>query len=319
MGAVRTSTTVLDPSLLSLHGKGEGFIMIAEKGRLERLQSRLLFTGPTLFAFITVVVAPFLYGIYLTFTNWDGIATSYDYVKFDNYVTVWRDTAFWTSFVMTLKYVLLSVVMINVVAFFLAYALTKRNRSNLFRTGFFLPNLVGGIILGLIWNFVFSNVLVNAGAKLGIPFLEGSWLAEPQQALWALILVTVWQYAGYMMVIYIAGLMNVPNDILEAASIDGATGWRRLRSIVLPLMIPSFSVCIFLSLQRAFLVYDLNVSLTNGGPYGSTQLVSLFIYEKAFLSREYGVGQAEAFVLFLMVAVITLLQVYFSKKMEVEA
>ncbi|WP_372660326.1 carbohydrate ABC transporter permease [Cohnella sp.] len=293
--------------------------MIAEKGKLDRLQSRLLFTGPTLFAFITVVVAPFLYGIYLTFTNWDGIATTYDYVKFDNYLTVWRDTEFWTSFVMTLKYVLLSVVLINAVAFFLAYALTKRNRSNLFRTGFFLPNLVGGIILGLIWNFVFSHVLVNVGTKLGIPFLEGSWIVEPQQALWALILVTVWQYAGYMMVIYIAGLMNVPKDILEAASIDGATGWRRLQSIVLPLMIPSFSVCIFLSLQRAFLVYDLNVSLTNGGPYGSTQLVSLFIYEKAFLSREYGVGQAEAFVLFLMVAVITLLQVYFSKKMEVEA
>ncbi|MFD1956529.1 carbohydrate ABC transporter permease [Paenibacillus thailandensis] len=293
--------------------------MIAEKGRADRLRTRLLFTGPTLFAFLTVVAAPFLYGIYLTFTNWDGIATSYDYVGFDNYVTVWQDSYFWTSFAMTLKYVLFSVVLINAVAFALAYVLTRRRKSNLFRTGFFLPNLVGGIILGLIWNFIFSYVLVNVGGKLGIPLLEGSWLAEPDKALWALIIVTVWQYAGYMMVIYIAGLMNVPKDLLEAASLDGATGWRRLRSIVLPLMMPSFSVCIFLSLQRAFLVYDVNVSLTKGGPFDSTQLVSLFIYEKAFLSREYGAGQAEAFVLFLIVAAITLLQVYFSKKMEVEA
>jgi len=137
--------------------------------------------------------------------------------------------------------------------------------------------------------------------------------------MWALVAVTVWQYAGYMMVIYIAGLMNVPSDVLEAASIDGATGWRQLRSIVLPLMIPSFSVCVFLSLQRGFLAYDLNLSLTQGGPFKSTELVSMVIYNKAFLSREYGVGQAEAFVLFLIVAAITLFQVYFSKKMEVEA
>jgi raffinose/stachyose/melibiose transport system permease protein len=148
---------------------------------------------------------------------------------------------------------------------------------------------------------------------------SGSWLADPDKAFWAMIIVTVWQYAGYMMVIYVAGLMNVPKDILEAASIDGASLLTKMRKMVLPLMVPSFIVCIFLSLQRGFMVYDLNISLTKGGPFKSTEMVSMHVYEKAFLSRDYGVGQAEAFVLFLLVAVITIAQVYFSKKMEVEA
>jgi ABC-type sugar transport systems, permease components len=288
--------------------------MASQKTRSASIPIRLLFTGPTLLIFMTVVIVPFFYGIYLTFTNWDGISTTYDMVGFANYETVWNDATFWKSFIMTLKYVLVSVILINIVAFSLAYVLTRRKKSNLFRTGFFLPNLVGGIVLGFVWQFIFNHVL----AGVGIPLLQG-WLADPQKALWALVTVTVWQYAGYMMVIYIAGLMNVPNDILEASSLDGAIGWKRLKSIVLPLMVPSFSVCIFLSLQRSFLVYDVNLSLTGGGPFKSTELVSMYIYNKAFLARDYGVGQAEAFVLFLMVTAITLVQVYFSKKMEVEA
>ncbi|WP_284640754.1 carbohydrate ABC transporter permease [Paenibacillus silviterrae] len=294
--------------------------MIAEKGGWAKLRSRLLFTGPTLFAFITVVIIPFLYGIYLTFTNWDGISTTQTFVAFDNYAAVFKDIQFWQAFGLTLKYVFSSVVLINAVAFAFAYALTSGIKgSSLFRAGFFLPNLVGGIVLGFIWQFVFNHALVKMGQGLALPLLQGSWLAQPDKAMWALVLVTVWQYAGYMMVIYIAGLMNVPRDILEAAGIDGATGWTKLRSMVLPLMVPSFIVCIFLSLQRGFMVYDLNLSLTKGGPFNSTKLVSMHVYEKAFLSRDYGVGQAEAFVLFLMVAAITLLQVYFSKKLEVEA
>ncbi|WP_159882648.1 carbohydrate ABC transporter permease [Paenibacillus puerhi] len=294
--------------------------MIAEKGSWARLRTRLLFTGPTLLAFVTVVVAPFLYGIYLTFTNWDGISTTQTFVAFDNYVAVFRDKEFWRSFLLTLKYVFFSVVLINTVAFAMAYVLTSGIRgSHLFRAGFFLPNLVGGIVLGFIWQFVFNHVLVKLGKEWAIPFLQGSWLSTPDQALWALVIVTVWQYAGYMMVIYIAGLMNVPKEILEAASIDGASGWRRMRRMVLPLMVPSFIVCVFLSLQRGFMAYDLNLTLTKGGPFKSTELVSMHVYGKAFLSRDYGVGQAEALVLFLMVAAITLLQVYFSKKMEVEA
>ncbi|MFB5673685.1 carbohydrate ABC transporter permease [Paenibacillus terreus] len=294
--------------------------MIAEKGVLNRLRLRLLFTGPTLFAFTTVMIIPFLYGIYLTFTNWDGISTTQSLVGMQNYLAVFRDAEFWKSFGLTLKYVFYTVVLINVIAFMLAYVLTKGLKGqSIFRAGFFLPNLVGGIVLGFIWQFIFNYVLVYLGQNAGIQSLAATWLADPDKAFWALVIVTVWQNAGYMMVIYIAGLTGVPNDIMEAASIDGANSWVRLRKMVLPLMVPSFIVCIFLSLQRGFMVYDLNLALTKGGPFDSTQMVSMHVYEKAFLSRDYGVGQAEAFVLFLMVALITLLQVYFSKKLEVEA
>ncbi|MNJ30787.1 carbohydrate ABC transporter permease [Paenibacillus bouchesdurhonensis] len=294
--------------------------MIKEKEWWPRLKTRLLFTGPTLFAFLTVMIVPFIYGIYLTFTNWDGIATTHTLVGFENYGKVFQDKVFWKSFGLTLKYVLFTVILVNTVAFLLAFGLTRGLKGqNIFRAGFFIPNLVGGIVLGLIWQFIFSNVLVYVGEKAGIQLFSTSWLADPQKAFWALIIVTIWQYAGYMMVIYIAGLMSVPNDILEAASIDGANGWTKLRTMTLPLMVPSFIVCIFLTLQRGFMVYDVNLSLTKGGPFKSTEMVSMHVYEKAFLSRDYGLGQAEALVLFLLVAVITLLQVYFGKKMEVEA
>ncbi|MBD0382464.1 carbohydrate ABC transporter permease [Paenibacillus sedimenti] len=294
--------------------------MIAEKGRWERLRLRLLFTGPTLFAFVTVMIVPFLFGIYLTFTNWDGISTTHTFVALQNYGSVFKDTEFWKSFILTLKYVFATVVLINIVAFLLAYVLTSGLKGqSFFRAGFFVPNLVGGIVLGFIWQFIFSNVLVYFGQKYHLPWLQASWLVTPDKAIWTMIIVTVWQYSGYMMVIYVAGLMNVPKDILEASSIDGASSLARLVRIVLPLTIPSFIVCIFLSLQRGFMVYDLNISLTKGGPFKSTEMVSMHVYQKAFLSRDYGVGQAEALILFLLVAVITLIQVYYSKKMEVEA
>lgn len=294
--------------------------MITEKGLWNRLRLRLLFTGPTLFAFFAVMIIPFLYGIYLTFTNWDGISTTSSLVGFDNYVSVFKDTVFWKSFLLTLKYVFISVALINSVAFLLAYVLTSGLKGqSIFRAGFFIPNLVGGIVLGFVWQFIFSNVLVYVGKELSIPLFSASWLSDPNKAFWTMIIVTVWQYAGYMMVIFVAGLMNVPKDILEAASIDGANLWTKMRKMILPLMVPSFIVCIFLSLQRCFMVYDLNLSLTKGGPFKSTEMVSMHVYEKAFLSRDYGVGQAEAFVLFLLVATITIAQVYFSKKLEVEA
>lgn len=294
--------------------------MIAEKGVGNRLRSRLLFTGPTLFAFITVMIVPFLYGIYLTFTNWDGIATTHTLVGFQNYASVFKDAGFWKSFSLTLKYVLSTVVLTNVIAFLLAYALSKGVKGqSVFRAGFFLPNLVGGIVLGFIWQFIFNHLIVYVGQKAGFAIFSTSWLSDPDKAFWTIVIVTIWQYAGYMMVIYIAGLMGVPNDILEAASIDGAKTWTKMFKIVLPLMVPSFIVCIFLSLQRGFMVYDVNLALTKGGPFKSTEFVSMHVYEKAFLSRDYGVGQAEALVLFLIVAVITLIQVYFSKKLEVEA
>lgn len=294
--------------------------MISEKQRAKRLYHRLLFTGPTLLAFFAVIVIPFLYGIYLTFFQWDGISSAMPFVGMNNYADVLEDEKFWTSIWLTIKYVLASVILINVIAFALAMLVTSGIRGqNFYRTAFFTPNLIGGLVLGFIWQFVFNHFLVAIGQKYGLPLFEKTWLGDETKAFWALVIVTVWQYAGYMMVIFIAGLMSVPKDMIEAATIDGAGGWRKLTRMVLPMMVPSFIVTVFLSLQRGFMVYDVNYSLTKGGPFGSTILASMHVYDKAFIRFDYGMGQAEAFVLFFLVAGATILQVYLGKRMEVEA
>lgn len=204
--------------------------------------------------------------------------------------------------------------------FFLAYGLTSGVRGqNFLRAGFFTPNLIGGVILGFIWQFIFSRVTVQLYEYIPVSLLERSWLSSPEMAFAALVIVTVWQYAGYMLLIYISGFVSIPSDLIEAASIDGASEAQIMRRIRLPLMVPSFVICLFLSITRCFKVYDLNISLTEGGPYNSTKLVAMHIYTKAFEEHRYGVGQAEAIVLFLIMAAIALTQVYIGKKMEVEA
>lgn len=296
-------------------------MLATEKRFTDKLKTYLLFAGPTTFVFLTVIILPFLFGIYLTFTNWDGISKMYTFVRLSNYITVFKDRMFWSSFMLTVKYVFYTTVLVNTLGFILAYALTGNNvrGQNFLRTGFFIPNLIGGIILGLVWRFIFSNVLVFVGRNLNIGFLSYSWLANPDKAFWTLVIVSVWQYSGYMMIIFIAGLSNIPKELLEAATIDGANGFHRLRNIVLPLMVPSFIVTVFLTIQRGFMVYDVNLALTGGGPFKSTELISMHVYEKAFLAQQYGVGQSQAFFLFVLVAAISITQVYFSKKLEVEA
>lgn len=296
-------------------------MLATEKKFKDKVKTYLLFAGPTTFIFLTVIILPFLFGVYLTFTNWDGIAKAYTLVGFSNYVTVFGDSAFWLSFILTVKYVFYTVMIVNALGFILAYALTGNGvrGQNLLRTGFFVPNLIGGIILGLVWRFIFSNVLVFIGRNLGSSLFSYSWLANPDKALWTLVIVSVWQYSGYMMIIFIAGLSSIPVELIEAAIIDGASGFHRLRKIVLPLMVPSFIITVFLTIQRGFMVYDVNLALTGGGPFKSSELISMHVYEKAFLAQRYGIGQSQAFFLFLLVATISITQVYFSKKLEVEA
>lgn len=291
-----------------------------ETNVLESIKTFLFFSGTATFVFFTVVIVPFLFGIYLTFTNWDGIARTYLYVGFDNYISAFQENRFWDSFLLTVRYVFFVVLFTNIISFLLGYVLSSGIRGqNLLRAGYFTPNLIGGIILGLLWNFIFSEIFTFIGQTYGIDFLSASWLGRPDMAFWALVLVSVWQYSGYMMVIYIAGFMNLPKDVLEAASIDGAKGIGRYTRIILPLMLPSINICVFLTLQRSFMVYDVNLALTAGGPFDSTQLISMYVYEKAFLTQDYGVGQAQAFLLFLVIAVVTVTQIYFSKRQEVEA
>ncbi|MDO5573065.1 MAG: sugar ABC transporter permease [bacterium] len=286
----------------------------------EKLKNLCVFALPGVLIFFTVVIVPFIYGFYLTLTDWDGVKQVKNIVGISNYLEAFQDAQFWSSMELTLRYVFCSVLLVNLVAFILAYALSNGLKGqNFFRTGFFTPNLIGGVVLGFIWQFVFSRVLVNLGESTGWGIFSTSWLSDPTKAFWALVIVTVWQLSGYMMLIYIAGFTSLSADVLEAASIDGATGIQRVTKIILPLMVPSFVICLFLTLSRAFMVYDVNLTLTGGEPYGTTRLVAMHVYEKAFTARNYGVGQAEALFLFLIVAIIGGVQIYLGKKKEVEA
>ena len=228
----------------------------------EKIKNLCIFALPGCFIFCAVVILPFLYGFYLTLTDWDGVKKVKNLVGVQNYIAVFHDTAFWSSMGLTLKYVLFSVLLVNVVAFLLAYALTNGLKGQkFFRAGFFTPNLIGGVVLGFIWQFVFSRVLVNFGKSAGWGLFKSSWLADPDKAFWSLVIVTVWQLSGYMMLIYIAGFTGLSSDVLEAASIDGATGFQKMKSIILPLMVPSFVICLFLTLSRAFTVSYTHLTL----------------------------------------------------------
>ncbi|WP_010499787.1 carbohydrate ABC transporter permease [Paenibacillus elgii] len=280
----------------------------------------LIFGAPSIFAFAAVVLIPFLVGLYLTFTNWDVRTTSSSFIGLTNYAKVFHDNVFLTQLWFTVKYALCTVLISNIVAFFIALALTRGVKGEKWlRTGFFTPNLIGGIVLGYLWQTLFSQVLPYLGNKYGWSLFQSSWLTDTDTAFWALVIATAWQLVGYLMLIYIAGFSGVPNDVLEAASMDGANNSTILRRIILPLSIPAIVISIFISISRSFLAYDINLALTKGGPFHSTEMASYHIVQKAFLSNQFGTGQAEAVVLFAVIALLALTQSYLLKKLEVES
>lgn len=290
--------------------------MKAQKSK--KLKNVLHFAGfgmPAVFIWVAVVIIPFLYGLGITFTDWNGLSMDINFVGFENYIAVFSDSTFISSFLKTVVYVLFTVIVSNVVGFLLALAVTSGIKGQgLFRTGFFTPNIIGGIILGYIWNFIFSFALTSIGKNIGVGWLSTSFLTHPSRALIALIIVSSWQLSGYLMVIYIAGLTSIPQELIEAAKIDGAKGWQVVKNVKLPLVRTSIAICTFLAISRSFMSFDVNLSLTAGGPYKSTELIAYKIYQTAFTSMEFGKGQAQAIVLFAIVAVISLLQVYFTNK-----
>ena len=280
----------------------------------------LSFAGPAVILFSAVVIVPFIFGLYLTFTGWDGISSSIPFVGFENYLSLFKDTSFWISLGRTILYAVIAVILANVVAFALAYLVTSKIKgSNFFRAAFFTPNLIGGIVLGYIWQFVFNKVIVYFGDALNVTVLQKSMLSGSASAFAALVLVTIWQFSGYMMLIYIAGLTGVSEDLKEAAKIDGCNESQTTRYIVLPLMRASFTICMFLTITRCFMIYDVNLSLTEGGPYGSTVMAAMYVFQKAFSAKQYGVGQTEAIILFIFTAVIAVSQTIINKRKEVEA
>lgn len=276
-----------------------------------------LFLAPVLIALIMVVVIPLLYGVYYSFTNWDGINTPV-FAGISNYMQLLGDEGFRNALWFTTKFAVVSIVLINAIGLGLALLVTQKLKgSNLMRTVFFMPNLIGGLILGFIWQFVFIQGFDAIGQVVGTEALQG-WLSTTRTGFWGLVILTAWQMSGYIMIIYIAHLEGIPEDLIEAAQIDGANVFQRFRHIIFPLVAPAFTVSMFLTLSNSFKLYDQNLSLTGGAPYNSTQMVAMNIYNTAFLENKMAYAQSKALVFFIIIAVISLTQVYYNKKREVE-
>ena len=274
-----------------------------------------LFMLPTCLAFMIGFVIPFIQGFYLSFCQFITINNAH-FVGIENYVRALSDSQFATSFFFTVAFAFLSTVLINVIALAIAQALTRKalKGTNIFRTIFFMPNLIGGIVLGYIWQILLNGLLSSWGKSL---------LAlNATYGFWGLIILMCWQQIGYMMIIYIAGLQNVPVDLVEAARIDGATSSQILFKIKIPMVMPSVTICTFLTLTNSFKLFDQNLSLTAGEPAKQSMMLAYNIYD-TFYARSgpqwKGIGQAKAVVFFLFVVVISLLQLHFTRSKEVQA
>ena len=284
-----------------------------------KVKQYLMFAGPGTILFFCVVIIPFFYGVYLTFTSWDGVSSTKPWVGLTNYAAAFSDKDYWAALGRTAVYSVFAVVLINILAFFLAYLVTSGVKGqNFFRSGFFVPNLIGGIVLGYVWKFVFNRAFVALASAVS-GGTAPSLLSTPSGAMFCLIIVSVWQYAGYMMLIYVAGFMSVSEDVKEASSIDGCTASQTMWHVTVPLMRASFVQCLFLSITRCFVVYDVNLSLTKGEPFGSSVMAAMHVYNQAFTYKNYGLGQAEALILFVVCAIVGVTQVMIGKKGEVEA
>lgn len=269
-----------------------------------------IFVLPTFFAFILGFIIPFIMGIWLSFCNFTTV-TDAKFVGISNYIEAFKDTVFRHSFWYTALFAVVSLVVINVFAFALALALTQKMRgTNIFRTIFFMPNLIGGIVLGYIWQLIFNGVLAQYHTALGL----NEWYG-----FWGMIILVSWQQIGYMMIIYIAGLQSIPGDVMEAAQIDGASGIQRLFRVTIPMMMPSITICMFLSITNGFKLFDQNLSLTAGEPSKMSEMMALNIFNTFYGRTGWeGVGQAKAVIFFVIVVAIGLIQLRATRSKEVQ-
>ena len=277
-----------------------------------------LFILPTFLCFCIGFVWPFLQGIYLSFCDFN-IAKDAQWIGFENYIKIFQDAGFVNAFKNTALFAVVSIIVINVVAFAIAYALTQKFRgSNLFRTVFFMPNLIGGVVLGFIWSIIFDGILRHYATYL---------TENATYGFWGLVILVAWQQIGYMMIIYIAGLQSVPEDMLEAARIDGASSWQTLWHVIIPNVMSSVTICVFLTLTNSFKLFDQNLALTGGAPnvmiegtkVNATEMLALNIFNTYNINKNYhGDAQAKAVIFFIVVAVLALGQLTATRKKEVQ-
>ena len=296
--------------------------------KAKRKLTEALFLFPTLFAFIMVIIIPFLYGIYYSFTDWQGTGAATTWVGLENYKAIFQEPAFLHSFLITLEFTVLNVVLVNVVAFIISLLVTSEIRGrNVYRAGFFIPNLIGGIVLGLVWQFIFSSILPSIGQSIGSALLGKSLISNKNTVMATMVIVNTWQYAGYIMLIYVAAIQGISKSVMEAAEVDGARYFTRVTRIQIPLMTNAFTISLFLTLTNSFKMYDVNVALTNGGPTSvfmmkpvqASELLALNIYQTAFKYNNMAQGQAKAVIFFIVLTIFSVIQVSFNKRKEIEA
>ncbi|MFW5696011.1 MAG: carbohydrate ABC transporter permease [Alkalispirochaeta sp.] len=288
---------------------------------LHGIKDDVIFMGPGFLFFTVIVLISFFMGIFYSFTEWNGVNREPIWIGIQNYLEIFQgDDQAASSAVFTAKFTAVSVVIANILAFFLALALVQPLKSaNVLRTIIFLPNVIGGIILGFVWRFIFTNSVPSVGMVTEIALFQLPWLGTPGTGFWASVIVFVWQRTGYLMVIYIAALLGIDQNLIEAAHIDGASGWSILRRIILPLTVPAITISVFLALSWTTKMFDVIFSLTGGGPFGSTETFAMNIYFEAFQYNSYGLGSAKAILFFFVVATISTIQVLATKRWEVEA
>ena len=283
-----------------------------EDMKMEKSMKRYMpiFVFPTFFAFILGFIIPFILGVGLSFCKFTTV-TDAKFIGFSNYVEALKDTVFRHSFWYTTLFAVTSLIVINILAFALAMALTQKLRgTNIFRTIFFLPNLIGGIVLGYIWQLIFNGILAKYETALAL----NEWYG-----FWGLIILVSWQQIGYMMIIYIAGLQSIPGDVIEAAQIDGASRFQRLWKVTVPMMMPSITICVFLSITNGFKLFDQNLSLTAGEPSKMSEMMALNIFNTFYGRTGWeGVGQAKAVLFFILVVAIGMVQLRMTRSKEVQ-
>ena len=269
-----------------------------------------VFVLPTMIAFTIGFIAPFLLGIYLSFCKFTTV-TDAEFIGLGNYIKTLGDAEFIHSLWYTALYTVVTVLLINVLAFAVAMLLTKGIKgTNIFRTVFFMPNLIGGIVLGYVWQLLLNGILANFDRTLTYSEVYG---------FWGLAILVLWQQVGYMMIIYISGIQNIPGELIEAAKIDGANSWQILKNVTIPMVMPSITICTFLTLTNGFKLFDQNLALTNGAPSKMSELLALNIYNTFYGRAGWeGVGQAKAVEFFILVAIIALIQNKLTRSKEVQ-
>lgn len=275
------------------------------------------FILPSVIVISIIILIPLLLGIGTSLTNSDGYQAVF--TGFENYQRLFKDQQFLSSLWFTLRFSFVAVILINAIGLGLALLVTQKlgKMSTIFRTIFFMPNLIGGIILGFIWQFIFVRAFEGIASATGSSFFS-SWLSDSTTGFWALVIVFLWQMSGYIMIVYISFLANIPGELLEAGQMDGANNWQAFWKIKFPMLAPAFTISLFLTLANAFKVYDVNLALTNGAPYGSTEMVAMNIYNTAFYQYEQGYAQAKAIVFLLLIAAISLTQIFLTRRKEVD-